>query len=117
MINLDINPIFSLICWEVCINEIVNALLITTNKKWICRRITALNNRDTKYILFLEEIYFQNEEIYKQAIALLQNFHTRKFFPPLKINTPIIDIFTYGKIIDYLTSNDIRSLKKIFILQ
>lgn len=117
MINLDVNPIFSLICMEDGVNEIVSALLITTNKEWIYKRIHSLNNRDTKYIFFLEEVYLQNAEIYKQAISLLQVFHSPKFIPPRKINFPIIDIFTYGKIIDYLTCNDLKSLKKILILQ
>lgn len=117
MINLDINPIFSLICMEDGVEEILSVLFITTNKDWIYRRVHCLNNRDSKYIFFLEEIYLQNANIYEQAISLLQVFHTPKFIPPGKVNLPIIDIYTYRKIIDYLSSNNLKSLKKILILQ
>lgn len=117
MINLEINPIFSLICMEDGVEEILSALFITTNKDWIYRRIHCLNNRDSKYIFFLEEIYLLNADIYEQAISLLQAFHTPKFISPRKVNLPIIDIYTYRKIIDYLSSNNLKSLKKILILQ
>jgi len=108
MINLDIRPIFYIACANTSLFDLIQTLNCITHKKWIYIKLFSLTNVDSRNIFFLEEVYLENKTIYDEVILKLREFKNL-----LSIN----NINVYNKIIDYLISNDFKSLKKILILQ